>query len=247
MVKFGSARISENGTVNGQRGDSTGCETMEQQAYWHRNGWIGLRAKDPNVANAIAWVMRVACMSNIVGYSQSDRYAVFFTGIQNGVPTNADCSSLVAFCAWQAGVQNFEVDGFYTGNEVERLLSTGAFDKFRVDSLEDLETGDILVDGKLTSHTIVVTEGIRRDVGNVFDVAEPILQYGDTGAEVRKLQAFFEEYGSGCKVDGDFGSQTKQLVSDFQTIWGLRRDGIYGQNTHDAICFYLYAKGIHTI
>jgi hypothetical protein len=246
MVKFGSARISENNSVNGRRGDQTSREVCEQQAYWHHNGWIGIRAKDPNVANAIAWTMKVACQSDIVGYSQNDRYIIFFTGIQNGVPTNADCSSLVAFCVYQAGIRNFEVEGFYTGNEVERLLRTGAFDKFTVNSLDDLQTGDILVDGNLTSHTIVVTEGQSRDV-NVFDAPEPVLQLGDKGAEVRKLQAFFEEYGSGCTVDGDYGRQTKQLVSDFQTIWGLKRDGIYGQQTHDALCFYLYAKGVQTI
>lgn len=246
MVKFGSARISEFNTVNGFRGDQTGAECMEQQAYWHRNGWIGLRATDPNVANAIAWIMKVACISDVVGYSQDDRYFVFFTGLQQGVPTNADCSTLVAFCVYQAGITNFEVDGFYTGNEVERLLNTGAFDKFTVNSLEELRTGDILIDGNLTSHTVVVTEGIPRDV-NVFDAPEPVLQWGSKGTEVRKLQAFFEEYGSGCEVDGKFGRQTYQLVSDFQTIFGLKRDGIYGRQTHDLLCFYLYARGVTTI
>lgn len=246
MIKFGSARISEFNTVNGFRGDQTGTECMEQQAYWHRNGWIGLRAKDANVANSIAWLMKCACISDVVGYSQNDRYAIFFSGLQEGVPTNADCSSLVAFCVWQSKIQNFEVNGFYTGNEVERLMNTGAFDRFTVNSLDELMIGDILVDGNLTSHTVVVTEGIPRDT-SVFDAPEPVLQWGNTGAEVRKLQAFFEEYGNGCKVDGVFGQETWLNVCTFQQLFGLKVDGIYGQQTHDLLCFYLYVRGVTTI
>lgn len=248
MIKFGSARISENGTVNGRRGDQTGSEVMEQQAYWHRNGWIGLRAKDPNVANSIAWLMKCACISDVVGYSQNDRYAIFFSGLQEGVPTNADCSSLVAFCVWQSKIQNFEVNGFYTGNEVERLMNTGAFDKFAVNSLDALYTGDILVDGNLTSHTVVVTEGLPRNAGNVFDEPLPTLQWGSTGNEVRKLQAFFREYGNAdIDVDGVFGGQTRNAVRFFQGAFGLEPDGIYGPKTHDLLCFYLYVRGVTTI
>jgi hypothetical protein len=65
------------------------------------------------------------------------------------------------------------------------------FEKFTVHSLDELCVGDTLIDGKLTEHTVVVTEGQPRLDGNTFDVAEPILQYGSTGSEVRKLQAFF--------------------------------------------------------
>ena len=47
MVKFGSARIDENGRARGgKRGDQTGCECMIQQAYWHKNGWRGIKEGD---------------------------------------------------------------------------------------------------------------------------------------------------------------------------------------------------------
>ena len=248
MIKFGSARISEFNGVNGFRGDQTGTEVMEQQAYWHRNGWIGLRAKDPNVANSIAWLMKCACISDVVGYSQNDRYAIFFSGLQEGVPTNADCSSLVAFCVWQSKIQNFEVNGFYTGNEVERLMNTGAFDRFAVNSLEELHTGDILVDGNLTSHTVVVTEGLPRNAGNVFDEPMPTLQWGSQGIEVRKLQGFFNEYGNaGLAIDGDYKRNTRNAVRFFQGAFGLETDGIYGHLTHSALVFFLGMNNVQVV
>lgn len=247
MVKFGSARISETGGVNGRAGDQTSFEVCEQEAYWHRNGWKGVRAKDPNKANAIAWVMIVACQSDLVGYSQKERYAIFWTDLREGVLTNADCSTLVPFCCIKAGI-NVNVDGIWTGNLIERLMETGEFETFDVYDLNALCTGDILVDGNLTSHTVVVTHGNDRQVGNVFDEPMPTLQWGSQGAEVRKLQGFFNEYGGDhLRVDGDFGPKTCDAVKFFQTMWGLVVDGIYGSESHKAVLFFLYINNIQAV
>lgn len=248
MIKFGSARIDENGRARGGKpGDQTGFEVMEQEAYWHRNGWRGIRAKDPNVANGIAWVMKVACASNVVGYNQDERYAIFWTDLREGVLTNADCSTLVPFCVIKAGV-NVNVDSIWTGNLIERLMETGQFETFTVQDLNALCVGDILVDANLTSHTVVVTEGNSRQLGNVFDEPNPTLQWGSKGAEVRKLQSFFNEYGNAnLAVDGDFGINTYNAVRFFQGFWGLAVDGIYGPKTHDIICFFLYMNGVQVV
>lgn len=250
MVKFGSARISEDNSVNGQRGDQTSQEVSEQPAYWHRNGWgKAIRAKDPNVANGIAFVMACACRSDVVGYSQvqdGGRYLIFWTDLREDVLTNADCSTLVPFCVIKAGV-NVNVDGIWTGNLRQRLLETGAFDEVAFSDLNQLCTGDILIDAKATSHTVVVTEGNSRDWRPTFDVPEPTLCWGSRGSEVRKLQAFFNEYGDGCGVDGIFGQETYGKVSFFQAITGLTVDGIYGQKTHDMVCFLLFLNGVQTI
>lgn len=244
MVKFGSARISEFNSVNGFRGDQTGAECMIQAAYWHKNGWIGLRPKDPNIANGTAWTMKVACASNVVGYSQDDRYAIFFTDLREDVLTNADCSTLAPFCANKAGA-HINVNGIWTGNMVERYLETGQYEKFTVTSLDDLCVGDTLVDGKLTSHTVVVVEGRPRINGAVFDEPEPILQWGSQGTEVRKLQGFFNEYGNaGLTVDGDYKSKTADAVRFFQGACGLETDGIYGYLTHSALVFYLGLRNV---
>lgn len=248
MVKFGSARIDENGHARGgRRGDQTGCECMIQPAYWHRNGWRGVRPKDPNKANAIAWVMMCACVSNVVGYNQDDRYAIFWTDLREGVLTNADCSTLVPFCCIKAGI-NVNVDGIWTGNLIERLMETGEFETFDVYDLNALCTGDILVDGNLTSHTVVVTEGNSRQFNNVFDEPEPTLRWGSQGAEVRKLQEFFNRFGdAGLVVDGDFGENTANAVIFFQGVFGLVTDSIYGQKTHEAVLFFLWINKVQAV
>ena len=56
-----------------------------------------------------------------------------------------------------------DVNGFYTGNEIERLLGTGQFNEVKFVSLDELYTGDILVDAKGTAHTVIVTEGLNRE------------------------------------------------------------------------------------
>lgn len=250
MVKFGSARISENGTANGQRGDSTGYEVCEQQAYWHKNGWRGIRAKNPTVANGIAFTMACACRSDVVGYSQvqdGGRYLIFWTDLREDVLTNADCSTLVPFCVIKAGV-NVNVDGIWTGNLIERLMETGEFETFEVYDLEKLKTGDILVDGKLTSHTVVVTEGISRLEGNFYDAPEPTLQWGSQGTEVRKLQGFLNEYANaGIAVDGDFKGETKKALRFFQGVCGQATDGIYGQNSYAAVVFCLGLLNVQAV
>ena len=248
MVKFGSARISENNSVNGQRGDQTGNEVMVQDGYIHRNGWRVLRAKNVDKANGLAFSMACACFIDNTGYSQADRYAVFFTGI-NTIPTNADCSSLVAWCVQNVGITNFEVNGFYTGNEIERLLGTGEFNEVSFVSLDELYTGDILVDGKGTAHTVIVTEGLSREWAWItipFTNQCGVLKVGSKGEAVRRIQIYLKEYcNANIAIDGDFGNNTKQAVMDFQGFWGLVRDGEVGQNTENAMrlgmCCLMYA------
>ena len=248
MAYVGAARIAENGTVNGKRGDQTGNEVSIKPAYMHRNGWQIIRAKDVNIANDLAWLMKVACMSDEVGYSQSDRYYIFFTGIQKNVPTNCDCSSLVAWCVQQAGIKNFEVNGFYTGNEISRLVGTGQFDVFPCNSISDMYTGDILVDAKGTAHTEIVTDGKTRLSGNYFDEPEPTLKYGSQGSEVLKLQKFYNQFANwGLDEDGDFGENTKNAVKFMQSFWKLKIDGIYGEKSHGVVCFILWAKGVQIV
>ena len=247
MVKFGSARISENGSVNGQRGDQTGREVMIQDGYIHKNGWRVLRAKNVNKAKGLALSMACACFIDNTGYSQADRYAVFFTGI-NSVPTNADCSSLVAWCVRNTGITNFDVNGFYTGNEIERLLKTGEFNEVKFVSLDELYTGDILVDAKGTSHTIIVVDGFSRDFAWTkipFVSNCGVLKVGSKGDDVRKIQVYLNEYcNCNLVIDGDFGNNTKQALIGFQAFWGLVKDGVYGQNTENAMriamCYLMY-------
>ena len=248
MYKVGSARIGENGkATGGKRGDQTGQEVTVQPAYMHKNGWIGYRAKDANIANALAWLMMIACASNEVGYNQNERYLIFWTNIQKNVPTNADCSTLVPWCVRQAGI-NIDINGIWTGNLGERLLATGAFEKVAINSISDMCTGDILVDSKGTSHTVIVTEGRDRLSGNYFDEPEPILYPGNENEEVIKLQKFFNQFcGTDLRPDGVFGDKTKFALVCFQTAWRLTADGIYGAKSHEAVCFVLWCNNTRAV
>lgn len=65
------------------------------------------------------------------------------------------------------------------------------------------------------------------------------LQYGSKGADVKTLQIILNEKAQSrhLVVDGDFGSNTKNAVMDFQRKFGVAggADGIVGKNTWDAL------------
>jgi hypothetical protein len=72
MVYFGSARIDENGNASGGKaGDQTGKEVSTQEYYMHSKGWNVIRAKEPQVREAIALDMEWACANNNIGYDQN--------------------------------------------------------------------------------------------------------------------------------------------------------------------------------
>jgi hypothetical protein len=73
MVYFGSARIDENGHASGGvAGDQTGKEVSTQEYYMHEKGWNVLRAKEPQVREAIAQDMEWACINNNIGYVSAE-------------------------------------------------------------------------------------------------------------------------------------------------------------------------------
>lgn len=66
--------------------------------------------------------------------------------------------------------------------------------------------------------------------------ASALSQYGSTGSEVTQIQTKLTELGYlDGKVDGIFGTQTKNAVIAFQKDYGLTADGIVGKNTLAAL------------
>lgn len=166
MVYFGSARIDENGhALGGVAGDQTGKEVCTQKYYMHDLGWNVLRAKEPQVREAIAQDMEFACANNNIGYDQNQNQTLYqvakplgFNCSLVGTPCETDCARLVRICVLYAGVQ---VSDFYTGNEKDALLATDAFVLVDVKLPEELLRGDILVT-KTKGHTVVVlTNGVN--------------------------------------------------------------------------------------
>lgn len=71
-----------------------------------------------------------------------------------------------------------------------------------------------------------------------FDGGEIITQHtvrrGDKGTEVKEIQRKLLELGYKLPkygADGDFGSETEAAVKAFQKDWGLKTDGIVGEET----------------
>ena len=170
MTKFGSARISEKGTITGNPGDSTGKEVAVENFYMSSQGWLCFRPVSDTVADAIKTAMLEACANDNIGYSQTGsgyngRSGVILALKVYGrikdikVKCNADCSSLVRACCIQAG---FDPGNFTTANEPDRLTATGQFETpFKVKSESDVREGDILVTAT-KGHTGVIVEGRQR-------------------------------------------------------------------------------------
>lgn len=64
---------------------------------------------------------------------------------------------------------------------------------------------------------------------------EPDLTLGDRGREVKLLQEKLNAFGANLKTDGIFGRGTLAEVMSFQSVNGLRVDGIVGPKTRKAL------------
>ena len=160
-VKIGSARSSYGNTTPGDQ--NGGKEVSTENWYLHSKGWVVFRAKDPVVREKIAVAMERACANDDIGYDQSTRSTLYnnvkpfgFDPARTTKKVNTDCSALVRVCVNYAGI---EVGDFITSTEAEKLMATGAFEKFTDDAhckySDRLLRGDIL-DTRTKGHTVVV-------------------------------------------------------------------------------------------
>lgn len=185
-VLIGSARSSYGNTSPGDQ--NGGKEVSTENWYLHSKGWIVFRAKDPAAREKIAVAMEKACANNDIGYSQGTRNTLYdnvkpfgFDPSKTTKKVNTDCSALVRVCVNYAGIT---VGDFITSTEPEKLMATGAFEKYTDDAhckrSDRLLRGDIL-DTKAKGHTVVVlSDGAnaseeRRDSPTVSDPANSIV------------------------------------------------------------------------
>lgn len=192
-VKFGSARISETGGINGAKGDQkNGAEVSIQDYYMSNKGWVCLRAIDEKDASRLAQAMTDACKNDFIGYGQNDRTDLdkfVKAGVKLkdiNVPSNVDCSRLVWACIYEA--MGIDVGNFNTSSEVDCILKSGKFTKEVINSERDCKIGDILVT-KTKGHTVICVDGYSRSARSLEIIAQEVIEgkWGNGEARREKL------------------------------------------------------------
>lgn len=122
---FAWASISENGTVNGKKGDSTGNE-VKVGAYYDFGQRSCIRMKSITKRRKMAKIAKYLAKDNRTGYSQADRADLFiqceklnwnFEDVKkNLTKTNCDCSQFYAVCVNLAYGKEILTFSSYTGN-----------------------------------------------------------------------------------------------------------------------------------
>lgn len=226
MVKIGSARINEKGTVNGGKaGDQTGGEVSTQNWYPHSKGWIVIRAKDPKHREDIAHNMESACANNNIGYCQNHRTSLTAAAKPYGydaakvkVKCEVDCSELVRNCCLYAGIN---VGVFNTASEVSALVKTGKFqvltDPTYTRSSKNLLRGDILVTARKGHTVVVLTNGSNTASASASTKTVYTVKAGDNLTKISK------KYGTTpAKIVRDnIGKYPRMTASYIQVGWKL--------------------------
>ena len=184
-VLIGHASISEKGTINGERGDSTTKEVCIRT--WYSKPWEFMAIHpDADVREKHAKAIEAACANNNIGYGQGDRNTLNALAKAVGYDLskvgkcNCDCSSLqnVAAVASGASGVSYGSNGWVTSNMKSKLKAAGYIiitDSKYLTSEEYCVRGAIYV--KASSHTvcglqngskandILVKAGIVKDSG----------------------------------------------------------------------------------
>lgn len=75
-----------------------------------------------------------------------------------------------------------------------------------------------------------------------------ILSIGSTGTEVMEIQALLKKIGyDPGLIDGSFGPNTQRVVMQFQRSFGLKADGIIGEDTYRLLQRFLLGYDIYTV
>lgn len=168
-IKIGHASISENNSVNGTAGDSTGKEVYINENFdiTSLKPNVLLRPKTKAIADASVDACISGCNNDNIGYSQSGRNTLYNLAKANGYvlskvgKCNTDCSAFMTVCAIAGGSKlSYGSNAPTTSNMRTRFKQSGDYDVLtdskHLTMTDYLKAGDILVcEG---SHTVMVLE-----------------------------------------------------------------------------------------
>lgn len=252
MIKVGGARINELGKVSGGKdGDQTKKEVCVHN--WYDGKWTDvLRAKDPEIAQNIASIMKAICENDNIGYDQPRRNTAYqawkkygtIKGIKIKCSTDCSASSILSvIAAFEAAHKKLDLvygkNAPTTSNMVDKLMATGQFEHFTDDKhtkISDyLKAGDILV--RKGHHTVTVledgpatetiTEAPAKETKNPYKEPAVTIKIGCIGEGTRWVQWHLKRLG--------YKGKDKKLIKD---------DGNFGLNTDYALRAFQKDKGL---
>ena len=250
-VLIGHASISEKGTIEGAKGDSTGKEVCTRT--WYSKPWSYMAIHpDPDIRERHAQAVEAACANNMIGYGQSDRNTlnaqakkVDYDLSKIKTKCNCDCSSLQNVAAVAAGAQGviYGSNGWTTSSMRAALEKAG----YKIITASTyLKSAVYCVRGaiyvKPGSHTVCGLNNGSKAAQTLKKAGASgssssgsgesrILKRGMTGEDVKDMQQGLIKAGyscGSCGADGDFGANTEAALKSFQADHGLEVDGEYG-------------------
>lgn len=170
-VLIGHASISEDGTVNGTKGDQTGKEVCTRE--WYSKPWdFAAIHPDANVREKHASSVEDGCANDNIGYGQGDRNTlnteakkVNYDLSKIATPCNTDCSEFQNVCAVASGAPGVtHASNGWTTSTMKAALQAAGYkivtDKTYLASADYCVRGAIYV--KTGSHTVCgLTNGAK--------------------------------------------------------------------------------------
>ncbi len=154
-VKIGYANESESGTINGNKGDSTGREVTTK--IWFDGGWtVCLRPKTAELAEKSVKACLEGCANNNIGFGTADRNSAYESYQKVGkvskiTKSNTDSVAFMTLCAIDGGCGglNYKGNAPVNTNVRNKFVGTGDYealtDSKYLTSEKYLKSGDILV------------------------------------------------------------------------------------------------------
>lgn len=134
-ILIGHASISEKGTAEGAKGDSTGREVCTRTWYVYSGGWDYIAVHpDTAVREKHAKAVEDVCENDCVGYGQSDRNSAYAEAkkvnfVIKNIKTkcNTDCSALQNLAAVVSGAKGvtYGSNGWTTSTMLKALIAAG--------------------------------------------------------------------------------------------------------------------------